>query len=170
MASQLDVQPVKDNNDADMSSTFFNGCREAQRYTVNEVIGKGRCDLSTASELVLASRSALHVLRDQLPFASMRSYGTVCAAVDNLTGEKVAIKRIQNVFDNVADATRILREIKLLRLLKHPDVVEIKHIMLPPEASRFKDIYVVFELMESDLHTVIGANDDLTAGEAWQGC
>lgn len=48
------------------------------------------------------------------------SYGVVCAAVDNATGEKVAIKKIQNVFENVADATRILREIKLVRLLKHP--------------------------------------------------
>lgn len=48
------------------------------------------------------------------------SYGTVCAAIDAVSGAKVAIKRIQNVFDNVADATRILREIKLLRLLKHP--------------------------------------------------
>jgi serine/threonine protein kinase len=93
------------------------------------------------------------------------SYGTVCAAIDNATGEKVAIKRIQNVFDNVADATRILREIKLLRILKHPDVVDIKHIMLPPDPRTFKDIFVVFELMESDLHTVIGANDDLTAGK-----
>lgn len=48
------------------------------------------------------------------------SYGVVCAALDTHTGEKVAIKKIQNVFENVADATRILREIKLLRLLKHP--------------------------------------------------
>ncbi len=127
----MDVQPVRDNQDA--SSSFFNGCLEGKRFTVQEVIGKG-------------------------------SYGTVCAAIDNITGEKVAIKRIQNVFDNVADATRILREIKLLRLLKHPDVVDIKHIMLPPDPRNFKDIYVVFELMESDLHTVIGANDDLTAG------
>lgn len=53
-----------------------------------------------------------------------------------------------------ADATRILREIKLLRLLRHPDIVEIKHIMLPPSARDFKDIYVVFELMETDLHQV----------------
>ena len=90
------------------------------------------------------------------------SYGIVCAALDNLTGQRVAIKRIQNVFEHVADATRILREIKLLRILKHPDVVEIKHIMLPPDPRTYKDIYVVFELMESDLHTVIGANDDLT--------
>ena len=34
--------------------------------------------------------------------------------------------------------------------------------MLPPSSRDFKDIYVVFELMETDLHQVIKANDDLT--------
>ncbi|KAF7822275.1 mitogen-activated protein kinase 9-like [Senna tora] len=90
------------------------------------------------------------------------SYGVVGSAIDTHTGEKVAIKKINDVFEHVSDATRILREIKLLRLLKHPDIVEIKHIMLPPSRREFRDIYVVFELMESDLHQVIRANDDLT--------
>ncbi|BAT72645.1 hypothetical protein VIGAN_01007000 [Vigna angularis var. angularis] len=90
------------------------------------------------------------------------SYGVVGSAVDTHTGERVAIKKISDVFEHVSDATRILREIKLLRLLRHPDIVEIKHIMLPPSRREFRDIYVVFELMESDLHQVIKANDDLT--------
>lgn len=90
------------------------------------------------------------------------SYGVVCAAIDTHTGEKVAIKKINNIFEHVSDAIRILREIKLLRLLRHPDIVEIKRIMLPPSSREFRDIYVVFELMESDLHQVIKANDDLT--------
>ncbi|TKY54065.1 Mitogen-activated protein kinase 16 [Spatholobus suberectus] len=90
------------------------------------------------------------------------SYGVVCSAYDTHTGEKVAIKKINDIFEHVSDATRILREIKLLRLLRHPDIVEIKHILLPPSRREFKDIYVVFELMESDLHEVIKANDDLT--------
>ncbi|XP_022725669.1 mitogen-activated protein kinase 9-like isoform X2 [Durio zibethinus] len=90
------------------------------------------------------------------------SYGVVASAIDTHTGEKVAIKKINDVFEHVSDATRILREIKLLRLLRHPDIVEIKHIMLPPSRREFRDIYVVFELMESDLHQVIKANDDLT--------
>ncbi|RCV26392.1 hypothetical protein SETIT_5G241700v2 [Setaria italica] len=91
------------------------------------------------------------------------SYGVVAAAVDTRTGERVAIKKINDVFEHISDATRILREIKLLRLLRHPDIVQIKHIMLPPTRREFRDIYVVFELMESDLHQVIKANDDLTA-------
>ncbi|MCO5611333.1 hypothetical protein L7F22_065585 [Adiantum nelumboides] len=90
------------------------------------------------------------------------SYGVVCSATDTHTGERVAIKKITSIFENVSDATRILREIKLLRLLRHPDIVDLKHIMLPPSRKHFKDIYVVFELMESDLHEVIKANRDLT--------
>jgi serine/threonine protein kinase len=90
------------------------------------------------------------------------SYGVVCSATDNKTGEKVAIKKITDVFEHVSDATRILREVKLLRVLKHPDIVEVKHIVLPPNPRDFKDIFVIFELMETDLHQVIKANDDLT--------
>jgi len=66
----------------------------------------------------------------------------------------VAIKRVTNVFKHVSDATRILREMMLLRHLKHPDIVEIKHVMLPPSPTEFNDIYIVFELMDSDLHQV----------------
>ncbi|XP_044489385.1 mitogen-activated protein kinase 9-like [Mangifera indica] len=90
------------------------------------------------------------------------SYGVVASALDTHTGEKVAIKKMKDVFEHVSDATRILREIKLLRMLKHQDIVEIKHIMLPPCRREFKDMYVVFELMEADLDQVIKANDDLT--------
>ena len=43
------------------------------------------------------------------------------------------------------------------------DIVEIKHILLPPSEREFKGIYVVFELIESNLHQVIKAIDDLTA-------
>ena len=90
------------------------------------------------------------------------SYGVVYSAYDTKNKENVAIKRINNVFEHISDGVRILREIKLLRHLKHPDVVTIKDIILPPSPKDFRDIYVVFELMETDLHQVIRANDDLT--------
>jgi serine/threonine protein kinase len=64
------------------------------------------------------------------------------------------------------DATRILREIKLLRQLKHPDIVEIKHILLPPHPQEFKDIFVVFELMETDLHQVRTVQSTVLPGVA----
>ncbi|KAI8025205.1 Mitogen-activated protein kinase 8 [Camellia lanceoleosa] len=70
----------------------------------------------------------------------------VCAAIDTHTGEKVAIKKINDIFEHITAAIRTLRE----------------RITLPPSRREFKDIFVVFELMESDLHQVIKANDDLT--------
>lgn len=48
--------------------------------------------------------------------------GIVCAAVNSLNGEKVAIKKIGNAFDNIIDAKRTLREIKFLRHMDHENV------------------------------------------------
>ena len=90
------------------------------------------------------------------------SYGVVCAAIDRQTGERVAIKKVKNAFDHASDATRILREVTLLRHLKHPDIVEVLNILLPPNPRDFNDVFIVFEVMETDLHQVIKANDDLT--------
>lgn len=56
---------------------------------------------------------------------------------------------MQNVFDSMADAIRILREVTLLRLLKHDDMVGIKHILLPSDPTTYKDLYIVYELMEA---------------------
>lgn len=49
--------------------------------------------------------------------ATQHPYDTV---IDEFACFHVRATCAQNVFENVADATRILREIKLLRLLKHP--------------------------------------------------
>lgn len=46
------------------------------------------------------------------------AYGVVCSAKNTETGEKVAIKKITNAFENLVDARRTLREMKLLRYLK----------------------------------------------------
>jgi serine/threonine protein kinase len=53
------------------------------------------------------------------------AYGVVCSA-HNDRGERCAIKRVGGVFDNAVDAKRTLREIMLLRHLKHENIIEIK--------------------------------------------
>ena len=45
------------------------------------------------------------------------SYGLVCSAKDTLTGKPVAIKKITDTFQDLIDAKRIMREIKLLMML-----------------------------------------------------
>jgi serine/threonine protein kinase len=46
------------------------------------------------------------------------AYGVVCSAKNVITGEKVAIKKITNAFENLIDARRTLREMVLLRHLQ----------------------------------------------------
>ena len=53
------------------------------------------------------------------------AYGVVCAALNKANGQKVAIKKIPNAFDDLIDAKRILREIKLLRFFDHENIVKL---------------------------------------------
>ena len=54
------------------------------------------------------------------------AYGVVCSALDNQTGEKVAIKKINKAFDHLTDTKRTLREVKILRHFNHENVIRIK--------------------------------------------
>ncbi|THU72417.1 hypothetical protein C4D60_Mb04t11910 [Musa balbisiana] len=90
------------------------------------------------------------------------AYGIVCAAVNSQTREEVAIKKIGNAFDNRIDAKRTLREIKLLRHMDHENVIAIKDIIRPPKRENFNDVYIVYELMDTDLHQIIRSNQPLT--------
>ena len=51
------------------------------------------------------------------------AYGVVCSAKNLSNSEKVAIKKIGNAFENLTDARRTLREIKLLRHLRHENII-----------------------------------------------
>ena len=90
------------------------------------------------------------------------AYGVVCSAENTQTKEKVAIKKITNAFSHVMDARRTLREVKLLRHLKHGNVMAIRDIMQPVSLTNFNDLYVVSELMDTDLHQIIRSSQPLT--------
>ncbi|RNF06725.1 mitogen-activated protein kinase, putative,protein kinase [Trypanosoma rangeli] len=85
------------------------------------------------------------------------AYGIVCSAVDRRTGDAVAIKKMSNIFGDVVDGKRILREVKLLGFLRHPNVLSLKNLYRP-SGPDFSDLYMVSELMSSDLHTILRSN------------
>ena len=76
-------------------------------------------------------------------------------AVDHISSESVAIKKIEKAFEHSTFTKRTLRELKILRLLDHDNVVRIKSIQLPLSRKEFNDIYLVNELMETDLRNLI---------------
>lgn len=81
------------------------------------------------------------------------SYGHVCKALDTTTNKDVAVKKIEEVFHTVEDATRILREVAILRRLDHPNVIQVVDVIEPDGPSGvFSDLYVVFEYAGLDLN------------------
>lgn len=90
------------------------------------------------------------------------AYGVVCSARNVETDEKIAIKKIGSVFENMIDAKRTLRELKLLRHLQHENIIQIKDIMKPTDIERFTDVYIVYELMDTDLHQIIRSSQPLS--------
>ncbi|XP_042363159.1 mitogen-activated protein kinase 15 [Plectropomus leopardus] len=81
------------------------------------------------------------------------AYGIVWKAVDRQTGEVVAVKKIFDAFRNRTDAQRTFREIMFLQEFgDHPNIVKLLNVI---RAQNDKDIYLIFEYMDTDLHAVI---------------
>ena len=58
----------------------------------------------------------------------------------------------------------MLREMRLLQHFQHENVLSIRDIMMPPpgRVSDWKDVYLVTELLDTDLHYIINSKQALT--------
>ncbi len=104
------------------------------------------------------------------------------SATEVATGRKVAVKKLTNIFHNVMHAKRLLREVRILRLLDHTNVIRCLGLFVPPPApptaskpqrpaaspptaapaqatlKSFTDLYIVFEFVSTDLQKLIRSN------------
>jgi len=83
------------------------------------------------------------------------AYGIVWRALDKKTKETLALKKVFDAFQNSTDAQRTYREVVYLLQMSHENIVQLRHVL---KAENDKDIYLVFEYMETDLHATIRAN------------
>eukprot|EP01023_Acetabularia_acetabulum_P040059 TRINITY_DN3875_c0_g4_i1.p1 TRINITY_DN3875_c0_g4~~TRINITY_DN3875_c0_g4_i1.p1 ORF type:complete len:408 (+),score=43.99 TRINITY_DN3875_c0_g4_i1:147-1370(+) len=90
------------------------------------------------------------------------AYGVVCSALDSRSNQKVAIKKICKAFKDKLEAKRIVREIRLLKSLNHENVIKILDMIPPVDINRFEDVYLVYELMDTDLHQIIKSKQPLS--------
>lgn len=51
---------------------------------------------------------------------------------------------------------------RMLVLLPILQIIKIKDIIRPPDREKFNDVYIVYELMDTDLHQIIRSTQDLT--------
>eukprot|EP01138_Halocafeteria_seosinensis_P004004 gb/GECG01004093.1/.p1 GENE.gb/GECG01004093.1/~~gb/GECG01004093.1/.p1 ORF type:complete len:277 (+),score=16.96 gb/GECG01004093.1/:1-831(+) len=93
----------------------------------------------------------------QLEASFCGANGLVAKANDLVTGRKVAIKKITNVFRDGVQVKRILRELKLLRHFReHDNITHIVDIMTePPVRLEFRSLYIVVEAFDWDLEDLL---------------
>ncbi|XP_031556773.1 cyclin-dependent kinase 12-like [Actinia tenebrosa] len=84
------------------------------------------------------------------------TYGQVYKAKDKITGELVGMKKVRTDNEKEGFPITAVREIKILRQLNHPNIINLKEIVTDkPNAMDFRKdkgaFYLVFEYMDHDL-------------------
>jgi len=146
--------------------------------------------LKTQSELVCPEFPTHAIELDQGPHGEFRvetrfdqlcpighgAYGVICSAVDTDTGDPVAIKKISPT-DDPLQLRCCIRELSVLRHLglhEHPNLLGLREVIHPPggRLCDWKDLYLVTDLYEGDLHSVLRSDQPLTEEHAqffvWQ--
>jgi mitogen-activated protein kinase 15 len=104
----------------------------------------------------MSSEVEAHIIRkyDIQTQLGKGAYGIVWRAIDRKTKQVVAIKKVFDAFQNNTDAQRTFREVMFLQAVKHDNVIKLLNVH---RADNDKDLYLVFEYMDTDLHAVIRA-------------
>ncbi|MBN3311646.1 MK01 kinase, partial [Atractosteus spatula] len=76
------------------------------------------------------------------------------SAYDKENKVRVAIKKI-SPFEHQTYCQRTLREIKILLRFKHENIIGINDIIRAPSIDQMKDVYIVQDLMETDLYKLL---------------
>jgi len=95
------------------------------------------------------------------------AYGVICSATDAQGGRaEVAIKRVRPTEDAML-LRCCLRELTILRHFRahaHPNLLALQRVVPPPEGhlSSWRHLYLVTELMDTDLHQLIKSEQELS--------
>ena len=126
------------------------------RYEVKKGVGQG------AYGLICAAKDTSS--EDQVCWSSNIVAPACTRAGSAAAIVQVAIKKISNAFEDAIDCKRMLREMRLLQHFKHENVLCLKDIMMPNggRIQDWKDVYLVTELLDTDLHYIIHSKQALS--------
>uniref|UniRef100_A0A3P8ZXY8 mitogen-activated protein kinase n=1 Tax=Esox lucius TaxID=8010 RepID=A0A3P8ZXY8_ESOLU len=84
------------------------------------------------------------------------AYGSVCSSFDVKTGLKIAVKKLSRPFQSIIHAKRTYRELRLLKHMKHENVIGLLDVFSPATSlEEFNDVYLVTHLMGADLNNIV---------------
>eukprot|EP00522_Entomoneis_paludosa_P007051 CAMPEP_0172445062 /NCGR_PEP_ID=MMETSP1065-20121228/5033_1 /TAXON_ID=265537 /ORGANISM="Amphiprora paludosa, Strain CCMP125" /LENGTH=433 /DNA_ID=CAMNT_0013195857 /DNA_START=744 /DNA_END=2045 /DNA_ORIENTATION=- len=88
------------------------------------------------------------------------TYGSVFVGQDKLSNEIVALKRINTKQEENGFPITALREVKILKALRHPNIVTLKEIVTSKEQGSIpNNVFMVFEYLEYDLTGVLETSE-----------
>jgi len=90
------------------------------------------------------------------------AFGVVWSVTDPRDSKRVALKKLPNVFQSLVSSKRVFRELKMMRFFRHENVLSCLDILQPPHIDFFQEIYMITELMQSDLHKIIVSPQNLS--------
>jgi len=86
------------------------------------------------------------------------SYGQVFLAKDKITKGNVAVKRLK-VVDNPIYGKRLLRELRILRLCTHENIITLQDVQQGgPTGSPLSELLLVFQYADTDMEKLIHSN------------
>ncbi|CAJ0580824.1 unnamed protein product, partial [Mesorhabditis spiculigera] len=115
---------------------------------------EGPADIRNAVEEVHGQLFEVAPRYTNLTYIGEGAYGMVVSALDTISLERVAIKKI-SPFEHQTFCQRTLREIKILSRFKHENIINIQEIIRAPSVDMMRDIYIVQCLMETDLYKLL---------------
>ncbi|KAG8439854.1 hypothetical protein GDO86_005864 [Hymenochirus boettgeri] len=84
------------------------------------------------------------------------AFGSVCSAFDSKTRQKVAVKKLSRPFQSLVHARRTYRELRLLKHMKHENVIGLLDVFTPSTSvQNFNEVYLVTNLMGADLNNIV---------------
>jgi mitogen-activated protein kinase 1/3 len=89
------------------------------------------------------------------------AYGKVMQVMHVPTKKNYACKRFEQVFSNDLRAKRLLREIHILKSVKHPCVNKLKCVFKPDDIENFSDVYLVIQQCDMDLKKLLKSSKHL---------
>ena len=117
------------------------------KYEIQNKLGKG------TSHILINSHTLTH---SHTHTQHTGAYGIVWKAIEKKSRSDVALKKCFDCFRNATDAQRTYREVMYLTELgDHTNIVKLMGIM---SSENGRDLYLVFNYMETDLHAVVRAN------------
>lgn len=85
------------------------------------------------------------------------TYGIVYKAIDKLTNEIVALKKIRLEYEDEGVPSTAVREISLLKEIDHPNVIRLRDLVFGENK-----LYLIFDYLDHDLKKFLEINGALS--------